>query len=121
MRCRYRHFFSSEYFEIFHHQASSKYNSFPSGHSITAWSVATVIAEQYKETIVVPVFAYAIATGVGLSRVTLNAHWLSDAIVGASLGYGIGRYLVRHHKNTRWTLFPGVAKKNILLTGIYSL
>ena len=98
-----------------------KYNSFPSGHTITAFTLATVIAQQYKETIYVPIIAYTIATGVGLSRTTENAHWLSDVMIGAALGYGIGKFVAQKHKKTNWVIFPISWNNNLMLTGIYRL
>lgn len=78
------------------------YDSFPSGHTITAWATATVIAEMYRETVWVPAVCYSLATMVGLSRLTEDAHWMSDVFVGALLGYAISRYVVaRRHGNYR--------------------
>lgn len=107
--------------DIFTSNNPDKYNSFPSGHTITAFTLATVIAQQYKETIYVPIIAYTIATGVGLSRTTENAHWLSDVMIGAALGYGIGKFVAQKHKKTNWILFPSTWDNNLMLTGIYRL
>ncbi len=71
------------------------YNSFPSAHTVTAWSVATVIAHQYDRTPVVPVISYSLAALVGLSRVTEKRHWYSDVLVGAALGYIVGKWVIR--------------------------
>lgn len=97
----------------------SKYDAFPSGHTIEAWAMATVIAMQYSDCKPVPVISYIFATGVGLSRVTEDAHWLSDVILGAAMGYGIGRYMVREHKDTHWVLLPVHSKGLEGLTAIY--
>jgi len=70
-------------------------NSFPSGHSIQAWSVATIIAEEYGDHPLVKVAAYSAATAVSFSRFTGQKHYLSDVVVGSALGYGIGRYVYR--------------------------
>jgi len=78
---------------------SGKYNSFPAGHSITAFSLATVVAMQYRKSVWVPILAYTTATGVGLSRVTENKHWLSDVLVGGVLGHVIGRLVVLNHRS----------------------
>lgn len=61
--------------------------SFPSGHATVAWSVAPVIAAQYKESSLVPPLAYGIATLTSLSRIHDNKHWASDAFVGSMVGY----------------------------------
>ena len=69
-------------------------SSFPSGHAIGAWSVATVIAQEYgHHRPLVQVAAYGIATAVGLARYTGRTHFLSESLVGSAMGYGIGRYV----------------------------
>jgi membrane-associated phospholipid phosphatase len=73
----------------------SHYDAFPSGHTITIFGTATVVAEMYKKTIWVPVLSYSLATMCGLSRITEDTHWLSDVFLGAVLGYAIGKYIVK--------------------------
>jgi len=98
------------FFKMFESGQSGRFDSFPGGHSITAFSLATVVAMQYRETVWVPILAYATATGVALSRVTENKHWLSDSLVSSVLGCVIGRLVVRNHRS-RYHLTPtaGVA------------
>ncbi len=67
---------------------------FPSGHTIAAFSIATVVARRYGNHRWVPYFAYGSAALVGFSRLTLSAHFPSDAFVGAALGYSISRFSV---------------------------
>ena len=81
----------------------SNYNSMPSGHSISAFSVATVIATEYKNTIWVPILAYSIASGVAISRIYDNKHWASDVLMGASLGWAIGKFICN---NKKLSVFP---------------
>ena len=73
--------------------------SFPSGHAISAWSLATVIDYEYgKRHPLVRIGAYGFATAVSLSRYTGRNHFLSDVLVGSALGYGIGRFVyLKHH------------------------
>jgi membrane-associated phospholipid phosphatase len=73
---------------------SADHNSFPSGHAIAAFSVATIISRRYRNHRWVPFVAYAAAATVGFSRVTLNAHYLSDVFAGGALGYSISRFAV---------------------------
>ena len=73
----------------------SHYDAFPSGHTITIFGTATVVAEMYKKTIWVPVLSYSLAAACGLSRITEDTHWLSDVFLGAVLGYAIGKYIVK--------------------------
>ena len=72
-------------------------SSFPSGHSIAAWSLATVIANEYHDRRLVQVAAYGIAGAVSAARFTGQKHYLSDILVGSAMGYGIGRYVYRAH------------------------
>ncbi len=75
-----------------------KGSSFPSGHAAGAFSVATVVAGRYHNHRWVPWAAYGFATAVSLSRVTTLAHFPSDTLLGAVLGYTIARYQVlRNH------------------------
>ena len=71
--------------------------SFPSGHSIAAWSLATVVANEYRDRRLVQVSAYGLAAAVSVSRYTGRNHFLSDVLVGSAIGYGIGRYVYRTH------------------------
>lgn len=61
--------------------------SFPSGHTMTAFAVATPLAVYY------PAFAAALAfcaASVGGSRILLGMHYLSDVVAGAALGVLLG-------------------------------
>ncbi len=71
--------------------------SFPSGHSIAAWSLATVVANEYRDNRLVQISAYGLAAAVSLSRYTGRNHFLSDVLVGSAIGYGIGRFVYRAH------------------------
>ncbi|MFT4033540.1 MAG: phosphatase PAP2 family protein [Siphonobacter sp.] len=73
------------------------FHSFPSGHAQTAFALATVIAEEFKETKAVPIVSYSLASLTCLSRINANAHWLSDLIMGAALGHFISKTIVRQH------------------------
>ena len=76
-------------------------SSFPSGHAIQAWSVATVIANEYHDHVAVQLAAYGIASAVSVSRFTVRKHYLSDVLIGSTMGYGIGRYVYRAHHRTK--------------------
>jgi membrane-associated phospholipid phosphatase len=68
--------------------------SFPSGHTIAAFSVATVVARRYGNRRWVPYAAYGMAALVGFSRISLLSHFTSDVFMGAALGYSISRFTV---------------------------
>jgi membrane-associated PAP2 superfamily phosphatase len=78
----------------------SSFDSFPSGHTATAFSIATVFATQYKDIKVIPVICYSAATLVGISRLTEHEHWASDVFVGGIIGYLCGKQVVNHYNKT---------------------
>lgn len=78
------------------HLPSSAYSSFPSGHTTTAFALATVFAEQYSDSPLVPIIAYTTASLVGISRMIENRHWASDVFVGACLGHLCAKQITSH-------------------------
>ena len=75
-------------------------SSFPSGHSIQVWSVATIVAHEYSQSRAVQIAAYGLASAVSVARFTGHKHYLSDVVVGSAMGYGIGRYIFNAHHTT---------------------
>ena len=67
------------------------YTSFPSGHTSTAFALASFISSVYRDKIWVGILSYGLATGVAWSRVYNNNHWPSDVLIGAALGFAIGK------------------------------
>lgn len=100
--------------------SSSSYTSFASGHSDAAFSLATVFAMEYSNTIWVPVLAYTLATGTAVSRVYDNKHWASDVIIGSALGFVTGRFMWKQSQksNNRVAVFPAVGQNTAALTFI---
>jgi membrane-associated phospholipid phosphatase len=70
--------------------------AFPSGHSATSFAFAAVVAHRYPKNKWVKWGAYALATGVSLSRYPAKKHYPSDILIGATLGYVTGTYLAEH-------------------------
>jgi membrane-associated phospholipid phosphatase len=71
--------------------------SFPSGHAISTFAVATVIASRYgKGHRWVPFVAYGAAALIGFSRISLQAHFPSDVFLGAALGFAVAQFDVLH-------------------------
>lgn len=85
---------------------NSTRNSFPSGHTATAFVAATVLHKEYGLTRS-PWFSvggYAVAMSTGFMRVLNNRHWISDVMAGAGigilsteLGYFIGDILYKNN------------------------
>jgi membrane-associated phospholipid phosphatase len=67
--------------------------SFPSGHASNAFALAAVLERHYGWKGGVP--AYALASTVAVSRLQRNKHYVSDVMAGATLGYIVGRTVVR--------------------------
>jgi len=80
--------------------------SFPSGHTTAVFSVASVIATQYRDTKWVPVAAYTVASMVGLSRIYDNKHWLTDVVGGAAVGILVGNLVSHRTSNSKLTVVP---------------
>jgi len=66
----------------------SNTHSFPSGHTASAFAAARYLHREYGEVSpAYPIIGYTIAAGTGTFRQLNDAHWLSDVLVGAGLGY----------------------------------
>ena len=66
---------------------NSSNNSFPSGHTATAFMGAEFLWQEYKDvSFWYGVAGYTIATGTGFFRMYNNKHWLKDVIAGAGIG-----------------------------------
>lgn len=90
--------------------------SFPSGHSMQSWAIASVLAHEYKEKKWVPWLAYGLASTVSASRVAARRHFVSDVAVGALAGYWIGRLVQDKYK-----LPPARGQRNGLVPRIQPL
>jgi membrane-associated phospholipid phosphatase len=71
-------------------------HSFTSGHSATSFAFAAVVAHRYPHNPWIKWGAYALATGVSVSRYPAKKHFASDILVGGTLGYVTGAYLADH-------------------------
>ena len=63
-------------------------NSWPSGHTATAFVGATILHKEYGLTRSpwYSVAGYSVATATGVMRVLNNRHWISDVLSGAGIG-----------------------------------
>jgi hypothetical protein len=70
------------------------YHSFPSGHSTTAFTNATILHEEYgQRSVLYSIGGYGTATAVGTLRVLNNKHWAADVLMGAAVGIGATKVL----------------------------
>lgn len=80
--------------DFFLHHAMN--TSFPGGHAMFTWGMATVLAREYPKTWV-RVLAYGAAGTVTVSRFMAHDHWSSDMLVGSVLGFAIGTHIFHSH------------------------
>jgi len=75
-------------------------SSFPSGHAINTWALASVIAHQYPHPRIIPVLVYAAASTVVVARVGARQHFPGDVVAGSAMGWFIGDYVYgkRHNR-----------------------
>ena len=73
--------------------------SFPSGHAIETWSLASVISYEYGHTKFVPIVACSLAALVSASRFAAQQHYASDLVAGGAMGWFIGRYVWKTHQD----------------------
>ena len=83
--------------------SSGTNGSFMSGHALTAWSSAAVLAGEYKSPWA-QVGIYSLATGVSLTRVLGQQHFPSDVLIGSATGWLVGHYVYRAHRH--WHVAP---------------
>jgi membrane-associated phospholipid phosphatase len=87
------------------------YNSFPSGHSTSAFALSTVLSRHAHSTFL-KIAAYAPAGLTLFSRIYQDKHWVSDELLGAAIGYFVGNWVVDLHESKRH-------KINVDVTSIY--
>ena len=78
--------------------ATFESTAFPSGHAMRSFALATTVAGFYPDRKWVGVVSYSLATMTSVGRVISKEHWMSDVIVGAALGYFIGRGVVKFNE-----------------------
>ena len=82
------------------------FDSFPSGHTTTAFATATTLSDYYTDPWV-SYTSYSVASLVAVSRVMERTHWLSDCFVGAIIGhYGTRLVEKLNYGSGSFTLLP---------------
>lgn len=79
------------HFKLF--QTNNDYTSFPSGHTTVAFTLTSILSNRINNTYV-SIGLYTLAATTALQRMYSDNHWLSDTILGASIGYFIGQAVV---------------------------
>lgn len=71
--------------------------AWPSGHTASSFTVASVLDEFYGPKVGIP--AYALASLVAYRMMDTGGHWGSDVVFGATLGWVVGHTIAGKHKN----------------------
>jgi len=71
--------------------------SFPSGHAIQIWTIASLLDHEYKHKKIVGITAYSLAGIVSAARIAARKHFASDVVAGGTMGWFIGRYVYDTH------------------------
>lgn len=104
----------------------SGFNSFPSGHTATAFMGAELMMQEFKdESIWYGISGYVVATGTGIFRMYNNKHWLTDVVAGAGIGilsakagywfypYVSKLFYANKNKNTKTVFIPSYNGKQV--------
>jgi membrane-associated phospholipid phosphatase len=89
-------------------------DSMPSGHTTATFATATVLQEHFGWKAGAPAFALGAFTG--WTRIRDHAHWVSDVLVGASVGIIAGHTVASGHRGRQWAVVPVASGQ---MTAIY--
>jgi membrane-associated phospholipid phosphatase len=97
----------------------SNSQSFPSGHSSSAFATATVLQRHYGWKVGVP--AYALGSYVALARMSWNRHHATDVVMGAGFGIAAARTVTMGVGDAKFNLGvqPQVGGASVNFTKIY--
>ena len=93
--------------------------AWPSGHTSSSFTVASVLDEFYGPKVGVP--AYALASLVGYRMMDAGDHWASDVVFGATLGWVVGHTIAGKHKKLEiagFKVLPRIASNTNSVMGI---
>ena len=105
------------------------FNSYPSGHTATAFMTAQMLHKEYGETVSPWISAggYGLAATTGIFRVIANRHWCSDVMGGAAIGifstefaYELTDIMFGEHGLNRPIVAPSVDEMPKWKFGLYS-
>lgn len=92
-------------------------NSFPSGHTATAFMGAELLRREYWDVSPwIGVAGYAVAAGTGFFRMYNNRHWLTDVLAGAGIGFLSVELAYWLYPTVTKVFFPKRYRKNVFLS-----
>ncbi len=94
-------------------------NSFPSGHAVTAFTLAALLVLASKKPLRTASWAVPCAVLIALSRIAVGAHWPADIAAGAAGGWICGALGVGIVARWRfWNTIVGVRAMGVVAIGI---
>lgn len=97
---RSRPYTKDEHINFRFFQTSNDFTSFPSGHSTVAFTLSSILSDRINNTYA-SVGLYSLALLTVWQRMYSDNHWLSDTIMGAAIGYFIGKAVVKFDDDSR--------------------
>jgi membrane-associated phospholipid phosphatase len=88
-------------------------SSFPSGHAIETFALASVIAHEYPHKKWVQIAAYGYAAGVVGARLAANQHFPGDVMAGGAIGWFVGDYVYGKRHNPALDKKPSLVEKTL--------
>lgn len=94
-------------------------NSFPSGHSVTSFTLAAILVLASRRPWTTALWAVPLAALVALSRIAVGAHWPADLAAGAAGGWVSGALAVACVVRWRaWNTIAGARVMGVVAIGI---
>ena len=113
-RPKFMHAGSSEFSPL----TGSGWDSFPSGHSMSSFAVATVLAVKFPKARSIVI---SVAIAIAVSRMVRGAHFLTDVAGGAGLGVLIGALVAHPWKDWRLSLESALVTMTPFMVGLLVL
>jgi len=105
--------------DLFEFESNYKETSLPSGHTSTAFTVATVLSKRLNN-IYASITLYSMASLTAMQRIYVDKHWFSDTILGAAVGTIIGLKVIKLHEqhsspkdDFQYNIYPQIQSGNI--------
>jgi membrane-associated phospholipid phosphatase len=74
-------------------------SSFPSGHAITTFALASVVAHEFRHHWWVKALIYGYGAGVAAARLAAQRHFPGDVVAGGVMGWFVGDYVYAKRRN----------------------